>query len=165
MNNKAIIMKKIFLLGAVMMMAVSACEKVETNRIPPLPVYLNFGNQGLWNTYGVSGYGDYAFFSKTDNIPVNYSYKANDYTGFGGVLLIEGINGPVAYDRACPVEAKKNVVLKINAKYEAECPQCGSRFNVCDAAGAPIAGPALDNRYGLEPINVIPSGGGYIISR
>ena len=75
---------------------------------------LDLGDTGLWTSYGVAGYGDYRFFSKKDRIPSNYSYKEAEYTGFGGVLLIYGVNGPLAYDRACPNEAKQDVVLNID---------------------------------------------------
>lgn len=142
----------------------SSCESVDDNRIPPVRVYLNFGNTGLWDVYGVSGYGDYAIFSRKDRIPGNYSYRENDYTGFGGVLLIYGVGEVLAYDRACPVEARQDVVVTIdNSNYEAVCRTCGSRFNVCEAYGSPIAGPAIENGYGMRRVNVIPSGGGYII--
>ena len=95
-------------------LSISSCESVDDNRVPPVRVFINLGNTGLWNTYGVSGYGDYRFFSKKDRIPNNYSYTEKEYTGFGGVLLIYGVNGPLAYDRACPNEAKQNVVLNID---------------------------------------------------
>lgn len=154
------------MLSAALLFGIASCDKVDTDRIPPVSVYLNFGNQGMWNTYGVSGYGDHAYFSKSKQLPANYSYKATDFTGFGGILLIYGINGPVAYDAACPVEAKRDIVLSIDSdNFEAYCPTCGSRYNVCDAAGAPLSGEAVDKKYGLQPLSVIPSGGGYIISR
>ncbi len=143
-----------------------SCDKVDDDRIPPLAVYLNFGNTGMWNTYGVSGYGQSKYFNKSEGTPANYSYKATDYTGFGGILLVYGINGPVAYDAACPVEAKKDVRVTVDPdNYEAVCATCGSRYNVCDADGAPLSGSAVERKYGLSRISVTPSGGGYIISR
>ena len=143
-----------------------SCDKVDSQRIPPFNIYLDLGNAGLWNTYGVHGYGQFKYFNREQKIPANYSFKINDFTGFGGILLIHGINGPIAYDRACPFEVKKDVVVKIDTdNYEAYCPKCGSRFNVCDANGAPIYGPALDRGYSMRRANVIPQNGGYIVVR
>ena len=146
-------------------LSISSCESVDDNRVPPVRVFINLGNTGLWNTYGVSGYGDYRFFSKKDRMPNDYSYTEKEYTGFGGVLLIYGVNGPLAYDRACPNEAKQDVVLNIDKEnFEAVCPKCGSRFNVCEAYGAPLSGPALDNQYGMRRVGMTPANGGWIIS-
>ena len=143
----------------------TACEKVNDDRIPPVPAYLALNNAGLWNTYGVAGYGQFRYFNKNKRIPSNYSYKETDYTGFGGILLIEGIDGPLAYDRACPVEATTDAVLTIDSdNYEAVCSKCGSRFNVCEAAGAPISGKAHELKYGLRRFSVIAASGGYIIT-
>ena len=81
------------------------------------------------------------------------------------MLLIYGVNGPLAYDRACPNEAKQNVVLNIDKEnFEAVCPKCGSRFNVCEAYGAPLSGPALENQYGMRRIGMTPANGGWIIN-
>ena len=143
----------------------TAFDKVNDDRIPPIPAYLALNNAGLWNTYGVSGYGQFRYFNKDKRIPGNYSYKERDYTGFGGILLIEGIDGPLAYDRACPVEATTDAVLTVDTEnYEAVCSKCGSRFNVCEAAGAPVAGKAHELKYGLRRFSVIAASGGYIIT-
>lgn len=162
MNHKALL-KYIF--SAILAAMICSCESVDDNRIPPVRVNIELADAGSWNVYGVAGYGDYRFFSKKDRIPGNYSYSEKEYTGFGGVLLIYGIDRPLAYDRACPVEAKQDVVVTIDPEnYEAVCRTCGSRFNVCEANGAPLSGPALDNKYGMRTLYVVPSGGGYIIS-
>ena len=154
-----------YLLFAVTAFAAGSCESVDDNRIPPVRVFIDLGNTGLWNSFGVAGYGDYRFFSKKDRIPSDYSYKEVEYTGFGGVLLIYGVNGPLAYDRACPNEAKQDVVLNIDKEnFEAVCPECGSRFNVCEAYGAPLSGPALDNQYGMRRIGMTLANGGWIIN-
>lgn len=81
-------------------------------------------------------------------------------------MLVYGINGPTAYDRCCPVEVDKDIVLSFDSKtFEAYCPTCGSRFNVCEADGVPLSGPALSNHYGLQRFVVVASNGGYIITR
>ena len=158
-------MKKILYCFALLATLLAGCDTVDDDRIPPIPAYLNFGNAGLWNTYGVSGYGQFRYFDRSSNIPGNYQYKVNDYTGYGGVLLIYGIDGPMAYDRACPVEATKKALLTIDTDtYEAVCNTCGSRFNVCEAGGRPIYGKAHELKYGLRRFYVIPSADGYIIT-
>lgn len=144
----------------------SACETVDNDRIPAMPVNIDLGNPGLWNTYGVSGYGQYRYFNREKHVPANFNYTASTYTGYGGVLLLDGINGPMAYDAACPYEVSKDAVVSIDSdNLEAVCSKCGSRFNVFDAAGAPVSGPALERRYGMLQLRVIASGMGYIVTR
>lgn len=149
-----------------MAMAAVACESVDSQRIPALAVNIDLSNAGLWTTYGVSGYGMCRMFSREDHIPNDFAYTERTYTGYGGVMLVYGINGPVAYDRACPVEVKKSAVLYFDSStLEAYCKTCGSRFSVCEADGVPVKGPALENRYGLQRLSVVPVGGGYVITR
>lgn len=165
MKRKNGTLKKL-LLAAVCLAGLSACETVDSMRIPSVNVFLDLGNAGLWNTYGVHGYGNCRFFNREKRIPANFPYVERSATGFGGIMLVYGINGPTAYDRACPVEIDKNTVLSFDYdSMEAYCPKCGSRFNVCEADGVPIAGAALENRYGLQRFSVVPSNGGYIIIR
>lgn len=151
----------------------SSCEKIDNSRIPAMPVNIALDNTGLWNTYGVSGYGEYHNFIKSMRIPTNFSYTALSSTGYGGVLLISGYdavsgsyNMPLAYDLACPVEASMDVRVSINKELEAVCPKCGSRYNVCEGQGTPIFGEALERRLGLKQYHAYPASmGGYIIGR
>ena len=148
------------------MSAVSSCESVDSQRIPALNVNIDLSNAGLWTTYGVSGYGMCRMFDREQHIPENFTYTERTYTGYGGVMLVYGINGPVAYDRACPVEVSRKAVLYFDSStLEAFCKQCGSRFNVCEADGVPIKGKALEEHYGLQRLSVVPAGGGYLITR
>lgn len=147
-------------------LAMGACETVDSQRIPALAVNIDLSNAGLWNTYGVSGYGECRIFDRNKHLPSNFTFTERTYTGYGGVMLVYGINGPVAYDRACPVEVSKKAVLTFDSStLEAVCNTCGSRFNVCEADGVPVSGEALENRYGLQRLTVVQSGGGYIITR
>ncbi|MDD2960638.1 MAG: hypothetical protein PHR45_00965 [Muribaculaceae bacterium] len=163
----------LFLLGLISSLFFSACQTIDSYRIPASAVNIKLDNIGLWNTYGVNGYGNYRRFIRSEKQPANFSYTELTYTGFGGVLLISGrdaasgsYNYPLAYDLACPVEAKYNVRVSINANYEAECPKCGSKFNVCEGDGTPISGQALDNHFGLQRYHVIAAElGGYTIVR
>ena len=161
---------------AVVLSAIPACNQVDDDRIPSLPVFIDISGAGLWNTYGVSGVGISRNFINSDGIvsPSGFPYNANSYVGFGGVLLIGGVdpftgesNVPLAYDLSCPVECRQNVRVAINAdNLEAVCPVCASRYDVLTAGGAPVGGPALtgDTKYGLRRYVCQPGrGGGYII--
>ena len=158
--------------AVVIMAAVSSCEQVNNHRIPAVPVNIELNNQGLWDTYGVHAFGDYRYFVRDLHQPANYSYTANTYTGFGGVLLISGFFGgdynvPLAYDLSCPVEAKKEIRVTIDkSNYQAVCPKCGSRFDVFEGQGRPVSGKALEMNYGMQIYHVFPASlGGYVISR
>lgn len=143
------------------------CTRIDSFRIPYYPVHIDLDNTGLWNTYGVSGVGTYRTFIRDTGVPANFPYTQLTYTGFAGVLLICDIhNEPLAYDLACPVEVSTKTRLFINDKLEAECPVCGSRYNVIEAYGTPIYGPATDKKFGLQRYITIPTAlGGYLIRR
>ena len=130
----------------------------------------------MWNTYGVSGVGisrDFINF-QGERTPDGFPYTANTHVGFGGVLLIGGVdpftsapNVPLAYDLSCPVERSQTVRVRVDAAtMEAVCPKCGSRYDVVIAGGSPVAGPALtgEYKYGLRRYVCDPGqGGGYVI--
>ncbi len=152
-------------------LSIVSCEKsINDERIPPVSVNIELNNQGLWDTYGVHGYGQHRYFIKVDQIPENFPYTALTYTGFGGVLLISGYadgdyNVPLAYDLSCPVESKQTVRIQIDSEsYEAVCPECRSRYDVCEGNGRPVSGRAVDLNFGLQRYRVIPASlGGYTI--
>ena len=108
------ILKYILLLSV--MLSAMACESVDSQRIPALNVNIDLSNAGLWNTYGVSGYGMCRIFDREQRIPDNFAYTERTFTGYGGVMLVYGINGPVAYDRACPVEVSRKAVLYFDSR-------------------------------------------------
>lgn len=154
----------------------TSCQQIDDDRIPALPVYINLSGAGLWNTYGVAGVGLWRNFisNTTPTSPAGFPYTANSYTGFGGVLLIGGVdpftsepNVPLAYDLACPVERDANVRVSIDSdNLEAVCHKCGSRYDVIMAGGSPVGGPALtgSTKYGLRRYECSADrGGGYII--
>ena len=160
----------------VLLSAVSSCNQVDDERIPSLPVYINLSGAGMWNSYGVSGVGIARNFINWQGVvsPAGFPYNANTYVGFGGVLLIGGIdpftsapNVPLAYDLSCPVERKQTVRVAVDpGNLEAVCPECGSRYDVVTAGGAPVGGPALTGKYkyGLRRYYCDPeSSGGYIV--
>ena len=156
--------------------AVASCNQVDDDRIPSLPVYINLSGAGMWNSYGVSGVGISRNFINWQGVlsPTGFPFTANTYVGFGGVLLIGGIdpftsetNVPLAYDLSCPVECSRTVRVVINQdNLEAVCPVCDSHYDVLTAGGAPVAGPALTGKYkyGLRRYMCDPvQDGGYII--
>ncbi|MDE5849247.1 MAG: hypothetical protein K2H38_03820 [Muribaculaceae bacterium] len=166
----------LFLSLMAMLLAVVACNQVDDDRIPSLPVYIDLSGAGLWNSYGVAGVGLSRNFINWNGVvsPAGFAYTANTYVGFGGVLLIGGIdpftaepNVPLAYDLSCPVERSQTVRVAIDAdNLEAVCPECGSRYDVVTAGGAPVGGPALTGKYkyGLRRYVCQPERtGGYII--
>lgn len=152
-------------------MVLAACEKVK-REVPTSMVQINLTGHAMWNTYGVSGIGDYRIFNRAKKLPANFPYNMNTYTGFGGVLLIVGLDAasgnyePLAFDAACPVENSPEVSVSIDASnFDAVCPQCKSRFNVLTGSGGPLSGMAFTNRYRLTPYKAHPSQmGGYTIT-
>ncbi|MDE7350050.1 MAG: hypothetical protein K2N25_03205 [Muribaculaceae bacterium] len=166
----------LFLSLMAVMSALSSCNQVDDDRIPSLPVYIDLSGAGMWNSYGVAGVGISRNFINWQGevSPAGFAYNANTYVGFGGVLLVGGVdpfttepNVPLAYDLSCPVERKQDVRVAVSSdNLEAVCPVCGSRYDVVTAGGAPIGGPALTGKYkyGLRRYVCQPERtGGYII--
>lgn len=164
-------------LGIMLSWLTSGCKGVIDDRIPALPVSINLGDPGMWNTYGVTGFGIYRYFILGNGmrVPSGFPYSQASATGYGGVLLIGGMdpfttqtNVPLAYDLSCPVERDPRVRVEINIEsFEAVCPECGSRYDVTMAGGAPCGGVALEgtHKYGLRRYNCRPAPmGGYIIT-
>ncbi len=71
-------------------------------------------------------------------IPSYTDGKQGVFLGFGGLILgyptinMDVSSQYVAYDRACPVEAKELVIsrLNINTSREAKCPKCGTIYDL-----------------------------------
>lgn len=156
----------------------SGCETVDDTRIPSLPVYIDLSDPGLWNTYGVSGFGSWnRFICQPGSAvePSGFAYKDGAATGYGGVLLVEGMDPfelqtsmPLAYDLSCPIERSQTIRVAIDPEtFEAVCPECHSHYDVTMGAGAPTAGPALtgSRQYGLRRYACHATAlGGYIIN-
>ena len=73
-----------WLFCSVAIVATAACSSVDSYRIPAHSVFIDLSNAGLWNTYGVAGYGECRMFSKDKRIPANFPYTERTSTGFGG---------------------------------------------------------------------------------
>ncbi|MCM1153606.1 MAG: hypothetical protein NC328_08140 [Muribaculum sp.] len=162
---------------AAMMWVATGCETLTDTRIPSMPVYIEFQNAGMWQVYGVHGWGqsrDFIFYHGTRE-PEGFPYTDQNHTGYGGVMLIWGQNpftlavGPIAYDLSCPVEKKRTVRVAMTAISAdgpplAECPVCHSRYNVTERGGSPVAGPALRDHYQLKMYDCYQTElGGYVV--
>ncbi|MDE6391787.1 MAG: hypothetical protein K2L59_00765 [Muribaculaceae bacterium] len=167
------ILRCIFLVASVVPL-LAACNTVDDDRIPAMPVSINLSTPDLWTTYGVAGYGDYRLFIRELGEPRNFAYTAATATGYGGVLLISGVNPftleaavPLAYDLSCPVERKPDIRVRIQSDGMlpfAVCPECGSRYDVVERAGSPVEGQALSQKLGLSRYECLLSAyGGYMI--
>ena len=153
----------------------NSCASIDDERIPNFPVNISISDAGMWNIYGVSGFGSNKNFILSLNLPSGFPYSSKSATGFGGVLLIEGIDPfsantsiPLAYDLACPVERKADIRVKVSEEtFAAICPECHSAYDVTMQRGAPISGPAATGKYkyALKSYSCVPSGlGGFYIS-
>lgn len=156
-------------------MIMTGCHSVSDDRIPNMPVSIRLDNTGLWNTYGVSGFGSHRDFILSQRIPTGFPYSETSATGFGGVLLISGMDPfttttdiPLAYDLSCPVERKPDIRVFIDDDtYVAVCPQCHSTYDVTMGGGGPLSGPAAtgEYKYGLRKYSCYPATtGGYVIT-
>ena len=143
--------------GAAMMLAAS-CHTLDDDRIPPEAVNIVFSTVAEWNVYGVSGAMDYRVFSRDERLPAGYPFLASTHTGFGGILLVGDVLGnPRAYDRACPVECRRDVRVAIDPEsHHAVCPVCHSEYEVFSLDGHPLAGEAAKKGYGLRRYRVGP---------
>ena len=158
-------------------LAFAGCNTIDSDRIPAYPVNINLTPHATWQTYGVVGFGDTRRFVRELKEPANFAWLANTRTGYGGILLVCGIdpftteaNVPMAFDLSCPVERSSTIrVAMVSAEPlpVAECPVCHSRYDVIEAGGRPISGPAKDKNYGLRIYQCIPPAsniGGYLIT-
>lgn len=151
-------------LGAAIL-ATTGCDHIDNKAVPSFTVRIDLGGYALWNAYGVGGMGEYRVFDRIKGIPANFPYNVNTYTGYGGVLLMMGIDGPLAYDLSCPVERSHDITLSIDPEnFEAVCPKCGSRYNPLTGAGGPVKGVAINSKLGMRSYRVTPSNGGYMIT-
>lgn len=159
-----------------LMSFLTGCNSLDMDRIPAVAVNINLDDPGVWNTYGVAGFGQYRMFIRDTREPRGFPYLETTYTGYGGILLISGMdpytsepNVPLAYDLACPVECQPGVRVFIDdSNLDAVCPVCGSHYDVVMAGGAPVAGPAMTGnvKYALQSYRCLPARfGGYIITR
>lgn len=160
-------------------LCITSCNTVDSDRIPAYAVNISLTPVSVWQTYGVTSFGDTRRFVRELHEPSNFAWLERTRTGFGGVLLVCGMdpfttesNVPIAYDLACPVECKSNVRVAMVTVEEypfpvAQCPECKSRYDVIEGGGRPLSGKALTSNYGLRIYGCMPvdptKGGGYLV--
>ncbi len=140
----------------------AGCHSVDDERIPYSEVRLTFKTQGDWDIYGVGGAAESKRFILASNIkePVNFPYSTMDRTGYGGLLLsMDAMGNLVVYDLACPYEARPTVRLFVpSGQPYAECPECGSTYDIYTNYGNPRSGPAAERGYGLKRYSSVRGG-------
>lgn len=147
------------LCAALLSVVASSCHKVDDDRIPYARVYIPFTDVATWDLFGVAGAGSTRAFIKSEGIPSDYFYTDLAQTGFGGVLLVGSYTGePHAYDMACPVECRRNVIVSVDGNV-AVCHTCGSSYDIFNA-GSSLSGPAAQHHYGLTRYAVGPGANG-----
>lgn len=162
-------------MAAVALLLISpACNTVDDDRLPTMPVNISLSPDAMWISYGAPSYGDFRYFIKSERQPQGYPYTDRTATGFGGVLLINGVNPytseagvPLAYDLSCPYERKPDIRVRMEGDgmlLEAVCPKCGSHYNVMEAGGSATSGPARDEKLGMTRYECVRSQyGGYVV--
>lgn len=155
-----------YISAIIMLLLATSCERADNDRIPAAAVHIDFGNAAMWSVYGVSAYPDHKEFIKEENKPKGFTYVANSYTGYGGVMLVcTPVNMVLAYDMSCPVERS----AKIRIEYDSEnlvlrCSHCGSTYDI--STGAPLSGSAMQHRYLLQQYAVYFNAmGGVLVTR
>ena len=153
------------IIALLMVLMATSCDHIDNKAVPRYTVRIDLSSYALWSAYGVYGMGDYRIFNREKNLPSNFPYNVSTFTGYGGVLLMMGMDAPMAYDLSCPVEASRDIMLSIDPdNYEAVCSKCGSRYNPLTGNGGPVSGVAIKNKLGMRIYRVTPSSGGYYIS-
>lgn len=73
-------------------------------------------------------------------------------------MLVGSAEGaPVAYDLACPYEAKSSVRITFDSdQMKARCQTCGSVYEILTNYGYPISGPSAEEGYALQRYYVGP---------
>lgn len=112
------------------------CVYESESNIPPSPVYyqVDFNSSAGKALIAPGGY-----------LRVERVELANSAIGYGGLLIIHSLlqnNVYYAYDLSCPYERKREIKIFFNDRYEAECPECKSRFSIQYGDGSPLSEPA-----------------------
>lgn len=140
-------------------------ENPSTIQFPDAKVYIPFFTQSQWEVFGVTSACTWRFFSLPMNKPANYNYGENTATGLGGIFLVSDVGGnALAYDAACPVEAKADITIWLNSETGiARCASCGSEYDLFQLGGFPVSGKAAELHYTLKRYEVHFSGSPYAV--
>ena len=129
-----------------------SCSHNAESSIPDYPVDLQLDLNGEYATFRNS-YGGILIFDKRK--------KEKDKIGFGGILVCTNYEGKyLAFDLACPYEAKSNIRVEIDG-LSALCRKCGSGFDIYTGEFAhPQKGPA---KQGLKKYRTQLSSSGILM--
>lgn len=105
-----------------------ACDREEVSGIPYAAVNYTLYDRDIR-----------ALSSPSSSLVVTKPRLATDRIGFGGLLVVHGLEGYYAFDLACPVEARSNIKLALdNSGTKACCAHCGAEFDILSSDGFPI---------------------------
>ena len=149
-------MKRIFFCLVVLL--VMSCNKVNVSNVPYAPVYLELDLQ-FKDTDLV---GSLNFKEITSEAGQNYGTRL----GYSGVLVVNGFSATTggtqyyAYDLCCPHEGKKDIRVKADNTGWAQCPECGTKYEIAYGSGTPSDGPS---EFALTKFNVTQRGSELLI--
>ncbi len=140
----------------------AGCHSVDDERIPYSEVRLKFTTIGDWHRYGIGGAAESKRYINAGNtrVPADFPYTDLDRTGYGGLLLsMDAMGNLVVYDLACPYEVRPTVRLTVpEGEPYAQCPECGSTYDIYTNYGHPRSGPAADKGYALRRYSAVWGG-------
>lgn len=134
------------LLFCTFMLIALSCSKITESDIPYYRVYLALDLR----------YEDKDLVGLLNHKEITKPRKAGEATGYSGLLVICGNdNKYYAFDLCCPHEAEKNIKISATDVGTAECPECGTAYDISYGTGAPIKGPS---KFALRRYNVSAKG-------
>ena len=136
---------------------VVSCGKVNVSNIPYARVYLELDLS--FKDKDLVGALNFKEFTSTAN--QNYGTQL----GYSGVLVVCGFNSYgntqyYAYDLCCPYEANKNIKVQADNTGWAECPKCGTKYEIAYGSGTPSDGPS---EFALTRFDVTQQGNKLLI--
>lgn len=115
---------------------ITSCEREEENPIPNLSVNIRTPYSDFMQLRNAGSHIEYKYGN---------FYAAGTALGYGGVLIFRDYDNKLhAADLACPVEADKTVVVRVEMPY-AICPNCNSKYDLTFGFCSPISGPSKHN--------------------
>ncbi|MDE6495368.1 MAG: hypothetical protein K2L30_03925 [Duncaniella sp.] len=153
-------LSRLLVVTAAAMGVLPSCDNVNDERIPYAPVYITFTTEAEWRLYGTPAASDVRRFIKSEKLPARFPYTAMSETGFGGVMLVcDALGENRAFDLACPVEVSQKVRIYVpEGEINAQCPVCGSTYDIMSGYGHPLSGPAQKDGYWLKTYRVSYTG-------
>ena len=97
-----------------------------------------------------------------NSVAITEPNKQGQYIGYGGLLICYGLDDKdYAFDLCCPHEHKRDVKVEANMIF-AECPECGSVFDIGFGSGFCSKGVS---EYPLKRYTVTRNGDYLIVTR